>query len=121
MIVPWSVLLVSAINKTQPFLQPYYTDVMVLLYSITFGVAHTVNNTEDWRAKLAATHGLKKLVFFQCLESAVAMPAAFASVYLLFELVIPIWFFYTCLIIAVFGKQFLKYKWRTQMMTLSLG
>lgn len=121
MIVPWFVLLISAVNKTQPFLQPYYVDTVVILYSLAFGTARVIQNDEDWKAKLEATNSEDKLVLFQCLEAAVAIPSAFASVYLLFDLIIPIWIFYTCLILGVFGDQFVKWRWRKQMLQLTLG
>jgi hypothetical protein len=121
MIVPWFVLLVSAVNKTQPFLQPYYIDTTVILYALVCGIAHVLQNDEDWRAKLEATNSEDKLMTFQCLEAAVALPSAFVSIYLLFDLIIPMWVFYTCLILGVFGDQFVKWRWKKQMRQLSLG
>lgn len=121
MIVHWFVLLVSAVNKTQPFLQPYYIDTVVILYALVCGIAHVLQNDEDWRAKLAATNSEDKLTTFQCLEAAVALPSAFSSIYLLFDLIIPMWVFYTCLILGVFGDQFVKWRWKKQMLQLTLG
>lgn len=119
--VHWFVLLASAVNKTQPFLRPYYIDAIVVLYAFVQGFAYVLSNSEEWVCKLSATSSKDRLVFFQCIECIVAVPYVFASIYLLFPLVIPIWVFYTCLIIGVFGKRLVEWQWEKQMLQLNLG
>tara|TARA_B110000902_G_C14282851_1_gene577630 strand:- start:3131 stop:3496 length:366 start_codon:yes stop_codon:yes gene_type:complete len=117
----WFVLLVSAVNKTQPFLKPYYIDTVVVLYALVYGIAHVLSNSDEWLCKLSATSSEEQLVFFQCIEGIVAVPFIFSSIYLLFPLVIPMWVFYICLIIGVFGKQLIAWQWKKQMIQLNLG
>jgi len=119
--IPWFVLVIAAVNKTQPFLRPYYVDTMVCLYAITYGVWWVVKHEKEWQCKLDATSGAHKLIYFQIMEAAATIPYAFASVYLMFELVIPMWVFYTCLVVGVFGRPLVDWRWKKQMIQLSLG
>jgi hypothetical protein len=119
--IPWFVLVVVAVDKTQPFLRPYYVDTMVCLYAVTYGVWWVVKHEKEWQCKLDATSGAHKLIYFQSMEAAVTIPHAFASAYLLFDLVIPMWVFYTCLVIGVFGRLLVDWRWKKQMIQLSLG
>lgn len=119
--IPWFVLLTAAFNKTQPFLETTYSTVLICLYMISMGAWWIVKNTDEWKCKLEATQGMDKLHKFQLLEMVVMLPTSFISVYLLFDSLIPIELFYTCLVVAVFGRQFVNWRWERQMHQLTLA
>lgn len=119
--IPWFVLLVSAFNKSQPFLEITYSTAIVVLYSISMSTYQFVSATDVWKGKLAATHGQDKLMYVQIAELVVMLPTNFVSVFLLFDSVLPIELFYTFMLLAVFGRRILDWMWERQMRTLTLG
>lgn len=119
--IPWFVLLVSAFNKSQPFLEITYSTAIAVLYSISMSAYQLVSATDVWKGKLAATHGQAKLMYVQIAELVVMIPTNFVSVYLLFDSMLPIELFYTFMLIAVFGRRILDWMWERQMRTLTLG
>ena len=121
MIAHWVVLLTSAFNKTQPFLEPSYSSALICLYSISMAAAWVVKNTDEWQNKLAAVQSHEKLLKFQCCETVIMVPMSMISVFLLFESTIPIEMFYVCLIIAVFGRRIVDWMWEKQLRLLSLA
>jgi hypothetical protein len=119
--IPWFVLLVSAFNKTQPFLEITYSTVIICLYTVSMGAWQLVSKTDEWKSKLAATQSQDKLMQFQVAELAVMFPTNFVSVYLLFDSFIPVQLFYVCMLVAVFGRQIVKWMWEKQLHRLTLS
>lgn len=118
---PWFVLLTAAFNRTQPFMEKTYTTALICLYTVSMVGWWVVKNADEWKCKLEATQGMDKLYKFQLLEIAVMLPTFFISVYLLFDSLIPIELFYACLVVAVFGRQFVDWRWERQMHQLTLS
>jgi len=119
--IPWFVLLVSAFNKSQPFLDIIYSTVIICLYTVSMSAYQLVEQTEVWKGKLAATNSQDKLVHVQLAELVVMFPTNFVSVFLLFDSVLPNELFYTCMLVAVFARRIVDWMWERQMRTLALG
>lgn len=118
--LPWFVLLVAGVQKQTPFLEPFYNTLTILVYSLCISLYWVVSHDEKWRRKLHATNSTE-IVRFQLMEFAAALPMSFATVYLLFDTLIPFPVFWVALFTGTVAQRWTVWIWERQMQTLLLG